>query len=78
MTISDQHILAIEQGTTSSRAMVFNSAGADVAAAQQEFPQIYPHGGWVEHDPEAIWTSTLDVIHGTQLSGFQSSTIICS
>jgi glycerol kinase len=56
---SNQHILAIDQGTTSSRAIVFDKAGDIVALAQTEFPQIYPDSGWVEHDPEAIWSSTL-------------------
>lgn len=55
-------ILAIDQGTTSSRAIVFNSNCEIVAQAQQEFPQIYPADGWVEHDPEAIWQTTVDVI----------------
>jgi len=55
------HILAIDQGTTSSRAIVFDKAGNVVTSAQMEFPQIYPASGWVEHDPEAIWESTLKV-----------------
>jgi glycerol kinase len=53
-------ILAIDQGTTSSRAIVFDSAGAVVARAQAEFPQHYPRDGWVEHDPEDIWRTTLE------------------
>ncbi len=52
-----RHILVIDQGTTSTRAIVFDAAVAAVASAQQEFPQIYPRPGWVEHDPEAIWAS---------------------
>ncbi len=52
-------ILAIDQGTTSSRAIAFDSNTQIVAVAQQEFPQIYPADGWVEHDPEAIWSTTL-------------------
>ncbi len=55
-------ILAIDQGTTSSRAIVFNGRCEIVAQAQQEFPQIYPADGWVEHNPEAIWSSTVSVI----------------
>jgi glycerol kinase len=51
------YILALDQGTTSSRAILFDRAGQIVASAQQEFPQIYPQPGWVEHDPEAIWQS---------------------
>ncbi len=54
------YVLALDQGTTSSRAIIFDRAGHIVSAAQQEFPQIYPQPGWVEHGPEAIWTSQLD------------------
>jgi len=54
-------ILAIDQGTTSSRAIVFDADARIVSMAQEEFPQRYPANGWVEHDPEAIWTSTLNV-----------------
>ncbi|GAA0576230.1 glycerol kinase GlpK [Caenispirillum bisanense] len=53
------HILAIDQGTTSSRAIVFDADGQPLAVAQREFPQHYPAPGWVEHDPEDIWTSTV-------------------
>ena len=52
-------ILALDQGTTSSRAIVFDDAGVIHAAAQQEFRQIYPQTGWVEHDPEEIWQTQL-------------------
>jgi glycerol kinase len=48
-------ILALDQGTTSSRAMAIGLDGAVAASAQEEFPQIFPQSGWVEHDPEAIW-----------------------
>jgi glycerol kinase len=48
-------ILALDQGTTSSRAMAIGLDGQVIASAQEEFPQIFPHSGWVEHDPEAIW-----------------------
>ena len=54
-------ILAIDQGTTSSRAIAFDASTNVVASAQREFPQIYPANGWVEHDPEVIWTTTLEV-----------------
>ncbi|WP_050930589.1 glycerol kinase GlpK [Aestuariivita boseongensis] len=53
------HILAIDQGTTSSRAIVFDGQMHVVAAAQQEFTQHFPASGWVEHDPEEIWESVL-------------------
>ena len=54
-------ILAIDQGTTSSRALVFDTAGTIVTGAQREFRQIFPADGWVEHDPEEIWQTTLAV-----------------
>ena len=53
------YILAIDQGTTSSRAILFDAERRVVASAQKEFPQIFPASGWVEHDPEAIWTSVV-------------------
>ncbi len=56
-----QYILAFDQGTTSSRAIVFNKAGAIVASAQKEFTQIFPQPGWVEHDPNEIWSTQLGV-----------------
>ena len=56
-------LLAIDQGTTSSRAIVFDSQATIIASAQQEFPQLYPQDGWVEHDPEAIWQTTRDSIY---------------
>jgi len=54
-----RHILVIDQGTTSTRCVVFDADVAPVAAAQQEFGQLYPRPGWVEHDPEEIWASVL-------------------
>ena len=54
-------ILALDQGTTSSRAIVFDHSGLPVAAAQKEFTQIYPRPGWVEHNPEEIWSSQAGV-----------------
>jgi glycerol kinase len=53
------HILAIDQGTTSSRAIVFRSDCTIAAMAQQEFPQHFPRSGWVEHDPEDLWRTVL-------------------
>lgn len=52
-------ILSIDQGTTSSRAIVFDCSGNIVSVGQKEFPQLFPNDGWVEHDPETIWESTL-------------------
>ncbi len=56
-----KYVLALDQGTTSSRAIVFSHDGRPVAAAQQEFEQILPAPGLVEHDPEAIWSSQIEV-----------------
>ncbi|HZP48270.1 MAG TPA: glycerol kinase GlpK [Vicinamibacterales bacterium] len=55
------YVLALDQGTTSSRAIVFDEAGAIRAVAQKEFAQIFPQAGWVEHDPREIWASQLGV-----------------
>jgi glycerol kinase len=55
------YVLAIDQGTTSSRAIVFRNDISIAASAQQEFPQHFPASGWVEHEPEDIWTSTIMV-----------------
>ncbi|MDJ0779013.1 MAG: glycerol kinase GlpK [Gammaproteobacteria bacterium] len=57
-----QYILSIDQGTTSSRAMLFNEQGHAVFTAQQEFTQHFPKDGWVEHDAEEIWQTTLRVV----------------
>lgn len=57
-----KYVLAIDQGTTSSRAIVFNHQGEIVGVGQQEFTQIFPNPGWVEHDPHEIWTSVRNVV----------------
>ena len=56
------YVGAVDQGTTSTRFMVFDRAGKTVASAQKEHAQIYPQPGWVEHDPEEIWRRTQEVI----------------
>src|SRR5580704_14499300 len=56
------HLIALDQGTTSTRAIVFDARLAPVASAQQEFPQIFPAPGWVEHDPEDIWTTSVATV----------------
>jgi glycerol kinase len=56
------HVLAIDQGTTSTRAMLFDSEARMVSVAQRELPQHYPRAGWVEHDAEDIWSDTLAVL----------------
>jgi len=53
------YLLAIDQGTTSTRAILFDRDGQAVATAQREFPQHFPHDGWIEHDPEDIWETVL-------------------
>ena len=55
-----KYVLALDQGTTSSRAIVFDRMGSAVSMAQQEFPQIFPSPGHVEHDPEAIWRTQVE------------------
>jgi glycerol kinase len=59
-----RHVLAIDQGTTSTRALVFDETGQSRASSQREFEQHYPRAGWVEHDPEVIWQDTLAVGRG--------------
>ena len=56
-----KYVLAIDQGTTSTRAILFDEAMHPAASAQQEFEQHFPDDGWVEHNPEDIWRSTIDV-----------------
>ena len=58
----EQYILALDEGTSSCRAIVFNKKGEPCATAQREFPQIFPKPGWVEHDPNEIWASQASVI----------------
>ena len=60
--MAGKHILAIDQGTTSTRAIVFDSTGRPLASAQKELPQIFPQPGWVEHDPEEIWQMTDEML----------------
>ena len=56
-----QYILSFDQGTTSSRAIVFDHSGAIVSVAQKEFTQYFPQPGWVEHDANEIWSTQLGV-----------------
>ena len=59
-----KYVAAIDQGTTSTRCMLFNHAGEPVGVDQMEHEQIYPQAGWVEHDPMEIWARTEDVVRG--------------
>ncbi|MBF0709680.1 MULTISPECIES: glycerol kinase GlpK [unclassified Gemella] len=60
----EKYIMAIDQGTTSSRAIIFNKKGEKVSVSQKEFPQIFPQAGWVEHNANQIWNSVQSVIAG--------------
>lgn len=72
----EQFILSIDQGTTSSRAIIFNKKGEKVSSYQKEFTQIFPKAGWVEHNANEIWTSVQSVIAGAFIeSGIKPSQI---
>ena len=58
----EQYILSLDQGTSSSRAIVFDRKGQICSMAQREFPQYFPKPGWVEHNPHEIWSSQASVI----------------
>ena len=60
--MNKKYILALDQGTSSSRAMIFNRKGEICSSAQKEFTQIFPQPGWVEHDPLEIWASEYSVM----------------
>src|SRR5699024_416127 len=62
--MTEKFILSIDQGTTSSRAILFDKTGTVKYSAQQEFKQYFPNPGWVEHDANEIWSSVLGVIAG--------------
>ncbi len=61
---TEKYILSLDQGTSSSRAIVFDHSGSIRAIAQRELPQIFQTSGWVEHDPHQIWASQAAVIAG--------------
>lgn len=72
------YILAIDQGTTSSRALVFDTSGNQVSVGQQEFTQHFPENGWVEHDPEEIWETTLSSCRAAlSQAGIGGEDILC-
>jgi len=74
--MSQQYILALDQGTTSSRAILFDHAGQIVSTAQKEFQQIYPQPGWVEHDPQEIWATQAGVAaEATTKAGLNGTSI---
>ncbi len=59
----DKYIMALDQGTSSSRCIIYDRAGRQISSAQKEFTQIFPKEGWVEHDPEEIWSSQVSVCY---------------
>ena len=59
-----KYVLAIDQGTTSTRAIIFNESLVPIASAQEEFTQFYPQSGWVEHDPQDLWGTTASTCRG--------------
>ena len=87
-----KYILALDQGTTSSRAMVFDHSGSVVALAQKEFRQIFPKPGWVEHDATEIWATQLHTatealgkagltaadIAGIGITNQRETTVVCN
>src|SRR5438552_10741182 len=71
-----KYILALDQGTASSRAILFDCQGNIVSSAQKEFRQIYPQPGWVEHDPQEIWSTQVGVAaEATTSVGLNGSSI---
>src|SRR5262249_52957424 len=60
--MSKKHVLAIDQGTTSTRAVVYDEAGRSLGSASREFTQHYPQPGWVEHDADEIWQTVVEVV----------------
>ena len=75
--MSTKYILALDQGTTSSRAILFDSSGQVVSMAKKEFRQLYPRPGWVEHDPLEIWLSQMSVIsEATARAGIEGRDIV--
>lgn len=77
--MQDKLILALDQGTTSSRAIVFDHSGQIIEVSQKPFEQIFPQPGWVEHDPNEIWSSQIsvaaEVIAKTGVSGKEIAAI---
>ncbi|MFK8243766.1 MULTISPECIES: glycerol kinase GlpK [unclassified Facklamia] len=74
--MKENYIMSIDQGTTSSRAIIFNHKAEIVASAQKEFPQLFPQPGWVEHDPQQIWNSVQSVMAESLIeAGLQSHQI---
>jgi glycerol kinase len=76
VTLSMKYVLSLDQGTTSSRAIVFDRKGSIIAVSQQEFRQIFPKPGWVEHDANEIWASQSQVMEAVlKKAGLDASDI---
>ena len=74
--MGDNYILSIDQGTTSTRAVIYNHKGEQVGSYQKEFDQFFPKAGWVEHDANQIWNSVQSVIAGAFIeSGLKGSVL---
>jgi glycerol kinase len=78
MAIMEKYILSLDQGTTSSRAILFDRKGIPVAVSQKEFTQYYPQPGWVEHDAEEIWSTQAGVAAEAITKGGLESTDIAA
>ncbi len=73
-----KYVAAIDQGTTSTRCIIFDRQGNIISVGQKEHQQIYPQPGWVEHNPEEIWKNTLEVIAGARINASISATEIAA
>lgn len=77
MAEENKYIMAIDEGTTSSRAILFDRQGNNVGSSQKEFTQYFPHSGWVEHDANEIWNSVQSVIAGALIeSGIRPDSVV--
>lgn len=75
-SMTSQYIMALDQGTTSCRAILYDKTGSIVSVGQKEFKQIFPHAGWVEHDANEIWSTQLEVAKTALVnSGFSSANV---
>ncbi len=72
-----KYILALDQGTTSSRSIIYSHEGLIVSTAQKEFTQLFPNPGWVEHDPEEIWASQFETAGKALFDGGIEAESIC-
>ena len=70
-----KYVAAIDQGTTSTRCIIFDRQGNIVSAGQKEHEQIYPQPGWVEHNPDEIWRNTLEVISQARINADRKSVV---